>query len=52
MTAVELVEIAIDHRRHLDLDQPRHNLAAEFPVAFAPVQAVGPHRLHELERHR
>ena len=52
LLAVELIEIAVDRRRHLGLDQPRHRPTAKLTVAFAPLQSVGTHRLHELERHR
>jgi hypothetical protein len=49
---VELVEIPIDRRRHLTFDDLGQRLASNRAVAFAPVETVGTHRLHELKRHR
>ena len=49
---VESLEMAIDRRRHPAFDDLLQSLPGEGAVALAPLQAVGLHRLHELEGHR
>jgi hypothetical protein len=47
----ELGEMAVDCRHHLLFDDGGHRQAAQRAIAFAPLKALGLHRLHHLERH-
>jgi len=48
----ELLEMAIDRRRHLIFDDLLQGLTAKRAIALAPIQTVRLHRLHDLKGHR
>ena len=50
-STVESRRMAIHRRRHFLLDNPSDRLPPERTIAFAPLQTIGPHRLHESKRH-
>jgi hypothetical protein len=49
---LELVEIAINRRRHLVFDNLLQGLPAERAITLALLQVVRLHRLHDLKRHQ
>ena len=52
VVGLDLVEMAIDRRGHLILDDLRQRLPTQRPITLAPFQAVRQHCLHDLKRHR
>jgi hypothetical protein len=49
---LEALQIAIDRRRHLGLDDLGQGLPAERTIALAPIQPISLHGLHHLEDNR
>jgi hypothetical protein len=49
---LEALQMAIDRRRHLRLDDLSQGLPAKGTIAFAPIQPVRLHGLHHLEGSR
>jgi len=49
---LELVEIAVDRRRHLTFDDLLQGLPAKGAITLAPIQAVRLHCLHDFKGHR
>ncbi len=49
---LEALQMAIDRRRHLGLDDLGQGSPAERTIAFAPIQPISLHGLHHLEGSR
>jgi hypothetical protein len=52
VVSLELVEIAVDRRRHLVFDDLLQGSPAEGTITLAPIQAARLHRLHDFKGHR
>jgi hypothetical protein len=52
IVGIKLVEIAVDRRRHLILDDVLYGLPAKRAITLTPLQSIRLHCLHDFKCHR